>query len=476
MAQSRTRGRPPRSRLVRFFNVGIMLARIYGGYKLLGLRERVEVALERRFSLLRPVGANATAAERARARLKRHHAWSAQRLHDTAVKNQGLLIKTAQFLSSRPDVVPDEYIDVLSSLQDEVPPEPFDVIRRAIEHELGQPLDSVYREFERQPIASASLAQVHRAVLKDGRVAAVKVQYPGIERIVAIDLKNIERFINILNRLDKTLDYHFIAEEMGRMIPQELDFIHEGHNAEAIAANFAGVEDIVVPAIYWEHSSARVLTMEYVEGVKITDLDGMRRLGIDSVEVAKVLIVAFSEMLLEHGLFHADPHPGNLLVAPGPKLILVDFGQVKEVGPQFRFVFAQMTRALLAEDNTALGQSFRDLGFRMEKDTDSGYEALGKAYVGDIAKEMTATQAGWADPAMFEDSYRDVVRILRANHLIKIPPDLLFVGRVMGLLNGLSMVLQSRTNLLVEMARLLDKGNGASPGDKSRKSRRLLEA
>jgi hypothetical protein len=135
-----------------------------------------------------------------------------------------------------------------------------------------------------------------------------------------------------------------------------------------------------------------------------------------------------------------------------------------------------MTRALLAEDNTALGQSFRDLGFRMEKDTDSGYEALGKAYVGDIAKEMTATQAGWADPAMFEDSYRDVVRILRANHLIKIPPDLLFVGRVMGLLNGLSMVLQSRTNLLVEMARLLDKGNGASPGDKSRKSRRLLEA
>jgi aarF domain-containing kinase len=477
MPPTQLRGRPPRSRIYRFLNVGIMLARLYAGYKLLGLQERLEKAFERRFTPRRPVTDGTRASDRARARSKGQHAWSAERLRDTAVKNQGLLIKTAQFLSSRPDIVPDEYIEVLATLQDEVPPEPFEVIRRVIERELGQPLESVYREFDRQPIASASLAQVHRAVLYDGSLVAVKVQYPGIERIVAIDLKNIERFIAILNRLDKTLDFSFISDEMSRMIPQELDFIHEGRNAEAIAVNFAGVEDVVVPAIYWQYTTRRVLTMEYVEGVKITDIEGMRRLGIDSVDVAKVLIVAFSEMLLEHGLFHADPHPGNLLVAPGPKLILVDFGQVKAVGPQFRFVFAQMTRALLAQDDSALGQTFRNLGFRMEKDTDSGYEALGKAYVGDIAKQMTATQAGWADPAMFEDSYREVMRILRANHLIKIPADLLFVGRVMGLLNGLSMTLQSRTNLLVEMARLLDKANGASPAHGAEpRPRRLLEA
>src|SRR6185503_17673551 len=107
----------------------------------------------------------------------------------------------------------------------------------------------------------------------------------------------------------------------------------------------------------------------------------------DTAEVAKVLVVAFSEMLLNHGLFHADPHPGNLLVAPGPKLLLVDFGQVKEIGPQFRFIFGQMTRALTSEDDTALGQSFRNLGFRMKRVADSGYEALGKAYVGDISKK-----------------------------------------------------------------------------------------
>jgi aarF domain-containing kinase len=215
--------------------------------------------------------------------------------------------------------------------------------------------------------------------------------------------------------------------------------------------------------------------MEYVQGVKITDLAGMARLGINSGDVAKILVVAFSEMLLSHGLFHADPHPGNLLVAPGPKLVLVDFGQVKRIGPQFRFLFAQMTRALISEDDTALGQSFRNLGFRMKQDSVRGYEELGKAYVGDIAKQMTATQAGWADPELFEDSYRQIMRILHSNPVIKVPPDLLFVGRVMGLLNGLSMRLQSRTNLLVEMARLIEKDEWMEPAAKPVETRRLLE-
>jgi hypothetical protein len=154
-------------------------------------------------------------------------------------------------------------------------------------------------------------------------------------------------------------------------------------------------------------------------------------------------------------------------------LLLVDFGQVKEVGPAFRAVFGQMTRALMIADDPAVGRSFRDLGFRMKEDSDRGYEDLGYAYVGKIAKQMLASDGGWVTPDMFEDSFRDVFRILRANPLIKIPPDLLFVGRVMGLLNGLSMTLHSRTNLLVEMARLMDnpKQAAAETGP-----RRLLEA
>jgi predicted unusual protein kinase regulating ubiquinone biosynthesis (AarF/ABC1/UbiB family) len=459
------RTRPPRNRFFRFVSAGIVLARLFAGYKLIGLLEKWR---------------GKAWGEKAR---KRHHRRSAQSLYNVAIRQQGLLIKTLQFLSSRPDIVPDEYIEVFAGLQDRVPPEPFEVIRAVVERELHQPLDAVFSEFLPEAVASASLAQVHRAVLRDGRVAAVKVQYPGIEKLVEGDLKNNDLFIAILNRLDKTLDFSFIAEEMSKMIPRELDFIGEGHNAEQIAANFEGVQDIVVPKIYWEYTTRRVLVMEYVEGVKITDRAGLERAGIDPAEVAKILLVAFSEMLVEHGLFHADPHPGNLMVAPGPKLIMVDFGQVKEVGPQFRFIFGQMTRALLSEDDTELGRAFRALGFRMKEDVDAGYEDLGRAYVGDIAKQMRAEERGWADPDMFQVSYREMLRILRANPLIKIPPDLLFVGRVMGLLNGLSMTLRSKTNLLVEMEKLLDKQDttakaGANGGNGAHepRPRRLLEA
>lgn len=455
-SKKRRRSRPPHSKIARFLNSGVMLLRVYAGYRIISLMEK------RRGS------------EWAEKRRRRHNLWSAHKFYDTAIHEQGLLIKTGQFLSSRPDIVPDEYVDVLSELQDEVPPEPFEVIREIVERELGQPLAEIFSEFETEPIAAASLAQVHRAVLLDGRQAAVKVQYPNIERIVAGDLRNLEIFASILKRLDRPLDFGFIAEEMGRMIPKELDFINEGHNAEAIAANFAGVEDITIPEIFWQHTTRRVLTMEYVEGVKITDLEAMERMGVQSADIAKILVVAFSEMLLEHGLFHADPHPGNLLVAPGPKLVLVDFGQVKEVGAPFRLVFAQMTRALVAEDDSELGRSFRDLGFRMKLDTDQGYEDLGNAYVGNISKQMNGSNAGWADQNMFHDSYRDMLRLMRANPVIKIPPDLLFVGRVMGLLNGLSMTLRSPTNLLAEMAWLLDQPKDTTETAKPR--RRLLEA
>src|SRR5688572_5980142 len=458
----RARSRPPRSRLLRFLRTGLALARLFAGYRWIGLLQKVR---------------GDAWAEGAR---KHHHRRSAERLYTVAVRQQGLLIKTLQFLSSRPDIVPDEYIAVFSHLQDEVPPEPFEVIRQVVEREMGQPLETLFREFERTPVASASLAQVHRAVLQDGRVAAVKVQYPGIERLVQDDLKNNALFISILNRLDKTLDLSFISEEMSRMIPRELDFIGEGRNAQRIAANFAGVEDIVIPKIYWEHSTKRVLVMEFVEGIKITDRGGMVRAGIDPPEVAKILLVAFSEMLVKDGLFHADPHPGNLMVAPGPKLVMVDFGQVKELGAPFRFIFGQMTRALLSEDDTELGRTFRALGFRMKDDDDTGYEDLGRAYVGDIAKQLRAEERGWADPDMFQVSYREMLRILRANPLIKIPADLLFVGRVMGLLNGLSMTLRSKTNLLVEMAKLLDQQDAAKANGNRAKSepssRRLLEA
>jgi predicted unusual protein kinase regulating ubiquinone biosynthesis (AarF/ABC1/UbiB family) len=438
-----------------------MLARVFVGYKLISLREKRK------------------GTDWGEARRERHHAWSANRFYETAVRNQGLMIKTGQFLGSRPDVLPDAYVDVLSRLHDEVPPEPFEIIKADVERELGAPLHEVFAEFDPEPVASASLAQVHRAVLKDGRVAAVKVQYPGIEHIVNIDLANLSFFIGVLNKLDGTMDYRFVAEEMRKNIPLELDFINEGHNAERIATNFAGVEDIVVPKIYWEHTTRRVLTMEYIDGVKITDAEGMRARGIDPPDVAKILLFAFSEMILNQGFFHADPHPGNLMVLPGPKLVLIDFGQAKELGPEFREVFVRFTKALFNDDLQSMGVAFRDMGFRTKQDTAEGYEQLGDAYVGRVARQMNQSGAGWAEGEVFEESYQDALRVLKNNRLTAVPSELLLVGRVMGLLNGLSKTLQSQTNMLVAFARLIEQReaattNGAHAGEAA--TRRLLEA
>ncbi|MHB8375424.1 MAG: ABC1 kinase family protein [Dehalococcoidia bacterium] len=463
---SRRRSLAPHNRVRRFVNVGQMLARVFIGYKAISLREKRKGKAW------------------AEPRRERHHWWSARKLYETAVRNQGLLIKTGQFLGTRPDVVPDAYVEVLSRLQDEVPPESFDNIRRVVEHELGHPLAEIFAEFDEQPVASASLAQVHRAVLKDGRVAAVKVQYPGIDRIVDIDLANMSFFIRVLNRLDRSMDYRFVAEEMRRHIPLELDFINEGHNAERIAADFADVEDIVVPKIYWEYSSRRVLTMEYIDGVKITDYEGMRRIGVDTTDVAKILVFAFAEMIVKFGFFHADPHPGNLMVLPGPRLVLIDFGQAKELGPAFQAVLVRFTRTILSDDNAAMGVAFRDLGFRTKQDDARGYEQLGDAYVGRVAKQMHQTGAGWAEGEDFEQSYEDVTKILRKNQLTSVPPELLLVGRVFGLLNGLSKTLRAKTNMLVAFAQLADELEAAKDagapagvdGNGPAATRRLLEA
>jgi aarF domain-containing kinase len=445
--------------------VGRMLARVFIGYKLISFREKRK------------------GKEWGEPKREAHHLWSAKKFYETAVRNQGLLIKTGQFLGTRPDVLPEAYVETLSRLQDEVPPEPFDVIREHIERELGRPLEEVFVEFAREPVASASLAQVHRAVLHDGRVVAVKVQYPGIDHIVDIDLDNMQFFIGVLNKLDRSMDYRFVAQEMRTNIPLELDFINEGRNAERVAANFAGIEDIVVPKIYWEYTSRRVLTMEYIDGVKVTDAAGLERLGIDTTDIAKILVFAFAEMIVNHGFFHADPHPGNLMVLPGPKLVLIDFGQAKELPPHFQDVLIQFTRAILSGDNTMMGTAFRDLGFRTKKDDAEGYEQLGDAYVGRIAKQMNETGAGWAQGDVFEESYEDVTGILRKNPLTAVPPELLLIGRVFGLLNGLSMSLRAKTSMLVAFAQLADqldaaKANGAVPAatNGASETRRLLEA
>ncbi len=421
----------------RTYAVCSLAAQVYGGYKAISVREK-------RFGLRH---------KKAQRRRLRHHTWSANRFYDVAVRRQGLLIKLGQLIGSRPDLIPDEYIDVLSRLQDAVPPRTFEVIRRVVESELERPLDDIFDEFETTPIASASLAQVHRARLKpsasdpQGRVVAVKVQYPSIEEVVENDLQNVRFLLRILARFERNLDFTPIIEELSHNAPQELDFINEGHNAELIARNFAGRDDVVVPEILWEYSTRRVLTMEFMEGTKITDAETLQRKELDTQAVAQLVTDIYCEQLFLHGMFHADPHPGNLLVQPGPTLVMLDFGLCRQYDDTFRLRYAKMTNAMLRWDLPALVEAYKELGIKVKDPDDPAvYIELGRAFM-----ETSQEGKAYADADLVAESSQRFEKAVKANPVTDIPRELLLIMRVTGLLSGLGKHLESR----VDMSRTL---------------------
>ena len=417
-------------RVGRFLLVAQMVARIYGGYKFIQWSGR----------LVSRTGQ----AERYR----RHHRRSAELIYRTALRLQGWLVKACQFIGTRADILPQEYIEVLSRLHDRVPPRPFAVIRKHLEAELKQPLEKVFSSFTAEPIAAASLAQVHEATLHDGRRVAVKVQYPDIAALVDLDLRSVGFFVEWLARLEPRYDFRFILNELRRYIPLELDFVHEGHNAEAVARNFAARgDDALVPRIYWEYTTPCLLVMEFMEGIKVTEVEALRRAGIDTRAVAQKLTEAYLRQILLDGLFHADPHPGNLLVQPGPRLVFLDFGLTKDLPPEFPAEMARLTTAIVRQDAAEIVASFRRLGFVTKNGGSESLLVLGEALLGHSVKENKA----YADPEMVERFNGEVSQAMRKDPIVAAPSDLVLVGRVMGLLSGVGKQLGSEVNLLTTL-------------------------
>jgi ubiquinone biosynthesis protein len=311
---------------------------------------------------------------------------AAQALNATAIRLEGLLIKACQFIATRADVLPDEWVSTLSGLHDRVPPRPFAMIREQIERELRRPLEAVYAEFDCAPLASASLAQVHSARLHDGRRCAVKVQYPGIDGIVRADLRNMTFVLRWLALLERDFDYRVLMREALKYIPMELDFIHEADNSATMRRNFATDADVIVPEVYPEFTTRRVLTMELLEGVKVTDLEGLERAGIDKHLVAQKLIEIFCDQVLRDGFFHADPHPGNILVQPGPKIVLLDFGLAKDFPPAFRDGIVRLTFSILSSNRDGVVAAFQELGFRTRNGNPDTLLAFSDLFLGNTIK------------------------------------------------------------------------------------------
>ncbi|MFW6358056.1 MAG: ABC1 kinase family protein [Chroococcales cyanobacterium] len=274
-------------------------------------------------------------------------------------------IKIGQALSTRPDLVPPIYLEELAQLQDQLPPFPNEVAYRFIEEELGQHPLEIYAELTPNPVAAASLGQVYKGKLKTGEVVAVKVQRPDLLRRITVDvyiLRNLAKFAQ--SRLKKVRsDFVAILDEFSARIFEEMDYNHEGHNAERFAELYGFLPEIYIPQIYWEYTGRRVLTMEWITGTKLTNIKALDEQGIDAGHLVEVGVQCSLRQLLEHGFFHADPHPGNLLATPDGKLAYLDFGMMSEIKPYQRYGLIEGIVHLVNRDFEALAQDYIHLEF-----------------------------------------------------------------------------------------------------------------
>jgi len=296
------------------------------------------------------------------ARIGSVHTRNARRVNATILRLQGLFIKVGQLLSIMANFLPQEFRAELEALQDRVPPRPYAEIAERLQAELGERMARV-ASLDQEPIASASLGQVHVARLVDGRRVCIKVQHREIDQIVRLDLRTIRRIMRIVQWFVPVqgLDaYYFQIKEL---LSQELDFALEANNIERIAKNFTADERVVFPKPVRELCTTRVLTTTFVEGFKLSDATPFDALGLDKKDVARRLVRLYCQMIFVDGVYHADPHPGNLLVQKDGKIVLIDFGAVAELSPRMREGITEFLEGVLRRDTDRLVKAMRKMGF-----------------------------------------------------------------------------------------------------------------
>ncbi|MGK7943294.1 MAG: ABC1 kinase family protein [Microcystaceae cyanobacterium] len=281
-------------------------------------------------------------------------------------------IKVGQALSTRPDLIRPDFLEELIKLQDQLPPFDNKLAFSIIERQLDREVSSIYREISPHPVAAASLGQVYKATLYSGEEVAVKVQRPNLRPVLGLDLYLMRfgatRFGKFLP-LNLGHDLTLIIDEFGTKLFEEIDYINEGRNAEKFATNFRNNPEVKVPKIYWRYSSHRVLTLEWIHGLKLTDTDKIRASGLDPEQIVKIGVTSSLQQLLEHGFFHADPHPGNLFATLDGRMAYIDFGMMDQLEEDTKETIASSVIQLINKDYEALANDFVYLGF-LTPDTD----------------------------------------------------------------------------------------------------------
>jgi len=387
-------------------------------------------------------------------RMEAAHPVNARRVEGTIVALQGLFIKVGQLLSIMANFLPEAFRAGLERLQDSVPPRPFDQIAERIQIEFGKPVDEVFERFERRPIASASLGQVHEAYLKDGTHVAVKVQHKDIDEVCRLDLTTIRRIMQIVSFFFPIQGLDVSYQQIREMIGRELDFDGEANNIELISAHFAHDDKVGFPKVIRELSTGRVLTTTFLDGIKIGDLAKLEKAGIDRSELARRVVRTYCQMIFVDGVYHADPHPGNMLVTRSGRLILLDFGAVAELSRDMREGIPEFLEAALRRDTDRLIKSMRKMGFISKRSdaevSEKVIEYLHNRFQEEIKLESFNLKDIKVDPQRGFENLLDLRRMnigmKELSGTFQVPQDWVLLERTLILLTGVCTHLDPNMN------------------------------
>lgn len=367
------------------------------------------------------------------------------------VKLGPTFIKLGQVLSARADMFPEEYIDVMAELQDLVPPAPFEEIEKELKESLGEDFNKIFENFEREPIQSASLGQVHRAVLK-GKYVAVKVLRPGIRKRVILDLeamKTIVPWYRFLVGRDFAFSMNIVLDHIQNTIFEEMNYKIESQNLKDIKEYVSYDPKIIVPAVYDEYVTEKVLTMDYLPGIKITNVEAIKNAGIDNKDLAKRIVFLFTEMVLTKPKFHADPHPGNISVLNDGRIILYDFGMVGKLPKAVRGKLFYLYYALVNKDADKIITAMIEL------------DALDPYANKEIIKKgINLAFKGLEGKTINEYEIRDLLKAANKvffNFPFRLPNDLVMFIRMYSLMESVVLTLDPEFNMIETLGELLSK-------------------